>query len=223
MENFRKVKDYEGFYEVSDLGNVKSVERTFIGGFGAVCHTGGKLLVPHINKNRQNRVQVCLCKDGKPKLHFVSILVAKSFPEICGEWFEGCQVDHIDGNPSNNVATNLRCVTRSQNMQNPVTKERAKARWSDEMRQKYSERLKANNPVSACTAESRAKVAEAQRGKPNFKCWRKVACYDIEGNFIKEYESVTGASIETGIKCSAISNTANGRQRTGGGYEWKFC
>ena len=93
MEIFREIEGYEGLYEVSNLGNVKSVERDYIGGYGAVCHTGGKVLKPYINKQRQNRAQICLCKDGKVKGYFVSILVAKAFPEICGEWFEGCEVD----------------------------------------------------------------------------------------------------------------------------------
>lgn len=121
MEIYRSIENYEGLYEVSNLGNVKSVERTFIGGFGAVCHTGGKLLKPSYNRQRQNRAQVALCKDGKPKSVFVSILVAKAFPEICGKWFEGCEVDHIDCDPTNNEATNLRCVTKSENMRNPLT------------------------------------------------------------------------------------------------------
>lgn len=222
-EIYRNVFGYEGLYEVSNLGNVMSVERTFIGGYGAVCHTGGKLLIPKINKKRQNRVQVCLCKDGNKKMHFISILIARAFPEICGEWFDGCQVDHIDGNPMNNVAANLRCCTRSENMLNPITRKRGKESWTYERRKKLSDRMKANNPCTACTSESRAKQADSHRGKPNYKCWRKVACYDTNGTFINEYLSIRVASEETGIKIAAISNTARGAQKTGGGYIWKYC
>lgn len=39
------------------------------------------------------------------------ILVAKAFPEICGEWFKGCHVHHKDFNHSNNEATNLICLS----------------------------------------------------------------------------------------------------------------
>ena len=58
----------------------------------------------------------------------VHIIVARFFPEICGEWFEGAFVDHIDGNPSNNNAENLKVCDMVQNMANPVTKERLKNR-----------------------------------------------------------------------------------------------
>lgn len=65
----------------------------------------------------------------------IYITIAKLFPEICGEWFEGCQVDHINCNRSDNRAENLRCCTASQNMQNSLTKqhckEAAKQRWKD--------------------------------------------------------------------------------------------
>lgn len=37
----------------------------------------------------------------------VHVLVAKAFPEICGKWFEGAQVNHKDENGLNNKATNL--------------------------------------------------------------------------------------------------------------------
>lgn len=38
-------------------------------------------------------------------------LVAMAFPEICGEWFDGCEVHHLDENANNNSATNLRVLS----------------------------------------------------------------------------------------------------------------
>lgn len=40
-----------------------------------------------------------------------AVFVAKNNPDICGEWFEGCEVHHKDGNPSNDVPENLICLT----------------------------------------------------------------------------------------------------------------
>lgn len=43
-------------------------------------------------------------------------IVAKCFPEVCGEWFDGCCVHHIDHNRSNNIATNLQVMSLSAHM-----------------------------------------------------------------------------------------------------------
>lgn len=159
MEIFRSINNYEGLYEVSNLGNVKSIERTYIGGYGAVCYTGGKLLKPHYNQYRQNRATVVLCKDGKTKSHFISILVARAFPEICGEWFEGCEVDHIDCDPTNNKAENLRCVTKKENMNNPLTRKHISEGADREAR---SERMKGDrNPAKHYTDEWRKNISAA--------------------------------------------------------------
>ena len=57
------------------------------------------------------------------------------------------EIDHIDGNPHNNRASNLRWVTHSENLNNPITKERRlnsiKAYYSNpENRQKVSDYMK---------------------------------------------------------------------------------
>lgn len=65
----------------------------------------------------------------------IYITIAKLFPEICGEWYEGCEVDHINTNRFDNRAINLRCVSSKENMNNPLTKQHcsnaAKQRWKD--------------------------------------------------------------------------------------------
>lgn len=79
------------------------------------------------------------CKQIKNGIEFISqpkykgrsgeriyITIAKLFPEICGKWYEGCEVDHIDTNRFNNRADNLRVCTAKENMNNPLTKEHCK-------------------------------------------------------------------------------------------------
>lgn len=218
MEIFRTIKNYEGLYEVSNLGNVKSVERNYEGGFGAICHTGGKLLKLNLNKKRQNRVQVVLSKEGKAKTHFVSILVAQAFPEICGEWFEGCEVDHIDTNVTNNVATNLRCVTKSENMRNPLTRKHL-SDGADRVAR--SERMKGDkNPAKHYTEEWRKHLSEATKGKPNFKCWKPVIITkDSEEIFCN---SLTEAAKYIGNRTSDIGSVLKGRQKTTHGWKVKY-
>lgn len=46
--------------------------------------------------------------------------------------------------------------------------------------------------------------------------------YDLDGNIIKEYESQSQASRETNINQSDISSCCTGKQKTAGGFAWKF-
>ena len=85
-EIWRDIKNYEGLYQVSNTGKIKSLER--------YKKNGSRLqLVPeielkqHVNFYRNGYCSVNLSKNGKSKRIKVHQLVAKAFPEICGEWF----------------------------------------------------------------------------------------------------------------------------------------
>ena len=103
MEIWKDIPGYEGKYQVSNLGNVKSLKDKY-GNYRE------KIL--KIRKNKGNYLIVDLRKNGKQKTCLVHRLVAETFiPKIEGKEF----VDHIDGDPSNNVYTNLRWCTIAEN------------------------------------------------------------------------------------------------------------
>ena len=100
-ERWRWVDGYEGLYMVSDLGRIMSVPRK--------THFG------HIMKLRENwagyqRVNLCKCNERQD--YSVHRLVATAFVENKGNKPE---VNHINGNRSDNRADNLEWVTRSEN------------------------------------------------------------------------------------------------------------
>lgn len=105
IEIWHPVKDYEGLYEVSNFGRVRSLPRNT---------TKGKVL--SVVYNNVGRALVTLTKNGKCKTIQVSRIVAFAFPEICGNYFEGAQVNHLDENPKNNKATNIRWCTCKENI-----------------------------------------------------------------------------------------------------------
>lgn len=88
------------------------------------------------------------------KREYVHRIVALAFPEICGEYEEGLEVDHLNTIRDDNRAENLRWVTRSQNRNNPIScehwlsKVKGKVSWNkgipltDECKRKKSESLK---------------------------------------------------------------------------------
>ena len=114
IEEWKQVKGYEGLYEVSNLGNVRSVDRTII--FCGKCghanqrEVKGRLL--KLGKDTHGYKCVNLSKNGNVKFKPVHRMVAESFlQQIPGKYY----VNHKDSNPSNNNVENLEWCTSSEN------------------------------------------------------------------------------------------------------------
>ncbi len=106
-EEWRPVKDYEGLYEVSNMGNVKSL------GNGKSRNSNNnkeRILKPSGNGIGYLRVQ--LWKDGKKKQCLVHRLVATAF---CENQMGYTEVNHLDEDKTNNCADNLEWCSRSYN------------------------------------------------------------------------------------------------------------
>ena len=106
-EIWKDVVGYEGLYEVSDKGNVRSVERK--DSIGRKC--GGRVLKP-IN-NGHGYLQVDMCKNGKAKKKRIHRLVAEAFIPNPKGFLE---INHKDENKSNNELSNLEWCTREYNI-----------------------------------------------------------------------------------------------------------
>ena len=94
IEIFKDIKDYEGLYQVSNFGNVWSLnyKRT------------GRAELMKTSKNTKGYLKVTLCKDGKRKHFLIHKLVAGAFLENPDNL---PQVNHIDENKKNNRVDNL--------------------------------------------------------------------------------------------------------------------
>ena len=109
-EIWKDVPGYEGFYEVSNTGKVKSLNHIRKNGFGKYLMKGRELKQ---NFGNSGYLQVCLSKLGKTKIIMVHRLVAKTFVEKKSD--DCIAVNHKDGNKANNYASNLEWVTYSEN------------------------------------------------------------------------------------------------------------
>ncbi len=111
-EEWRPVLEYEGLYEVSDQGRVRSIDRTVIWiRDGMACSTSfpGRMLAIRLSRRRP---QTRLSKDGKPLTVNVHRLVLEAF---VGPRPEGLECCHEDGERTNNYLANLRWDTRASN------------------------------------------------------------------------------------------------------------
>lgn len=97
MDEWRPVKNYEGLYEVSNHGKVRSVRREFLDS------SGHHKVVPEVILKEDERHAVNLCKDQRYKSFMVRSLVAESFLGLP----YGTSVSHIDRDISNASLSNL--------------------------------------------------------------------------------------------------------------------
>lgn len=75
------------------------------------------------------------------------------------------------------------------------------------------------------TEEHKRKISEAKKGKTNYHTktlYKKVDQYDLNGNYIKTWESISSIEKELNIKGTHISRVCRGKRKTTGGYVFKY-
>ena len=130
MTMWKPIKNYEGLYEVSSSGEIRSTDRVVA---TAINHSdsrkiSGKLLKQ--NRKRNGYLTVDLAKNGKVKTTLVHRIVAETFlPEA-----PGCKyVNHKDGVKTHNSVSNLEWVTSKRNRQHAVENQLARFTQSREI------------------------------------------------------------------------------------------
>lgn len=101
-EKWKDVPGYEGLYQVSDYGRVKSTKRQGAsGGLAALV------------ENEDGYLRVKLCKNGTERKVMVHRLVYETF---VGKMPDGTEINHIDENKKNNMVPNLEAVSHIRNI-----------------------------------------------------------------------------------------------------------
>lgn len=117
-EVWRSVKDFEGIYEVSNLGRVRSLDREVPHKNLGIQRRKGKILSQKVHKGY---LKVNLNKSGQKSQPFVHRLVAESFvPNPDNK----IQVNHVDEDCKNNSCTNLEWCTPKENCNHGTRNER---------------------------------------------------------------------------------------------------
>lgn len=135
-EEWRQIED-NPYYYVSNLGRIYSVKLN-------------RLLEGYISKKRKRMTL-------NSKYYLVNRIVAKAFPEICGKWFDGCEIHHLDFNPLNDRADNLMVCTR---------KEHDAYHYGDRVEiNKKRSGINHPNYGKPLLEETKRKISEVQKGK----------------------------------------------------------
>jgi hypothetical protein len=111
-EQWKPIKNYEGIYEISNFGRVKSLERKIWNGFGFMS-VKERMLKQALNKS--NYYYIGLSKHNKRSCRSVHTIVWDHFGDKSRNGSK-LQVDHVDENPHNNRIDNLQLLTNRENV-----------------------------------------------------------------------------------------------------------
>lgn len=163
-EIYKDVKGFEGFYQVSNLGNVFSIKKN-------------KILKPTILDN--GYLQVDLYKNTEHKKNNIHRLVAIAF---IPNPYNLPQVNHKDEDKTNNNVWNLEWCTCKENINHGT--------------HNFRSGIKHRKPINQ---------------------------YDLQGNFIKSWNSGTEIQKETGFTHTNITKCCKGHTKTAYGFIWQYA
>ena len=243
-EIWKGIAGFEGRYQVSNKGNVKSL------------HYRGHD-VESVMKLSEHHTGYLIVQLGKKpaKVCLVHQLVAKAFlPLVEGKSF----VNHIDGNKHNNCVENLEWVTTQENITHAI---KTGLRNPHNVPKRYGKGHYSSKPVLQYDLDGKfikkwdcqSDVARAYNiksigfciDKPTMTCkgymWQsytgeiemqiqpfknrlsplRVKQYDMQGVLIAEWSNANEAAKELGISVKGIRDCCYGRQKSSGGFIWK--
>lgn len=214
------IDGYEGLYQVSSLGRVRSLDR-FVYSYRSKdgkALVRGKILKPCLNSNDKEKAYRFITFNDRKK-YKVYRLVAFAFPEICGEYFEGAEVNHKNEIKTDDRAENLEWCTREYNINYGTRLKRMSDKMkghtvSDETKRKIVEKRRENDSYKH-SKDTIDRIKETRKRKP-------VLQYTIDGVFVKEYQSLLEASSVNCYSLSNISSCCKERRKQAYGYVWKF-
>ena len=187
-EIWRDIEGYEGLYQVSNLGRVKALPKYCFNGSGNWLMQE-RILSP-ITTTR-GYFYVCLYKAKQQRRFFIHRLVASAFiPNIHNK----PDIDHINAIKTDNRSINLRWATKTDNMNNPLT------------RKKLSETKK---------GISHPKGKDSKRS-------RLIQQYTLDGKFIKEWHGSKEIARALNGDNSYIIKCCKGLYPYAYGYIWKY-
>lgn len=229
IEEWKAIEGYEGLYEVSDWGRVRSLDTTHIGKnqHGATFLNRKKGKVLKLGKDGVGRYSIItLHKNGVPSTKLVHRLVAEAF--IPNEEGKPC-VGHKDCDPSNNNIDNLYWCTYIENNNHPITRKRmseGQRRYFENggvvafKGRKHTEEAKEKNRLSHLGMFEGEK--NPMYGKRVEKSLRPVVQYTMDDEFVNRFECTKDAANSVGCAPTNITACCRGKLMTVKGFKWKY-
>ena len=195
-EIWTDIEGYEGLYQVSNMGRVKSLERMKWCGLNGGCYYKVPEKILEGYDNGYGYSYVILCKDGKDKKCRINRLVAQAFlpnPDNLPE------VNHKDEDKQNNYVENLEWCSKSYNINYGTRNKKAGKKIAEKLRgrKQTEEHIK-------------------KRSKPLFSV-------DKESGLIMWWQSANEASRQLGISQGNITECCQGKRKSAGNHIWFYA
>lgn len=153
-EIWKDVFNFGGYYQISNLGNVKSLDRYIVSNTGKQCFISSRKIKTKIRK-KDNCVSVNLNKDGIKSEHSLARILYKTFNPEFDYYNINLVIAHKDNNPIHNELTNLYIKNRSNGDELEKHKTKVKCITTEEIfntielaRKFY--KLKSNSGILSC-------------------------------------------------------------------------
>lgn len=194
MEIWKEIKGYEGKYEVSNFGQIKSVSRTIVPGLGSGYISKERILKPQ--KCSNGYLFICLSSKGIVKQILIHRLVAFAFVE---GYKSGYEVNHLDEVKTNNHADNLQWTSHKNNINHGTAIAR---------RVMNSDFRGDKNPMYGRSGKSNA-LSKA------------ISKITSQGLVVAKYDSINDAAKVNGFNASHIGKAVNNKIDSAYGFKWE--
>ena len=112
-EIYKDIPNYEGMYQSSNLGNIRSLDRVVVGVNNVHQYRKGKVLKP--SRNSDGYLMVTFVKDSVRKTNTIHQLVMSAFKNHIPNGKKGLVIDHINNIKTDNNINNLQLLTMREN------------------------------------------------------------------------------------------------------------
>lgn len=202
-EVWKDIPGFEGTYQASTMGRIKSLDRTIPHPRLYQQFVKGQILSQSVAKNSNLKtgepmidLRVTFTVENTQYYFNTRRVIYKTFIDTHLDYNnDGLYVINIDADGYNNRPENLQLVTKSEKQLRAIERDRV---------------------------VPHLKTADRSQWKKNHSRCKPVAQYDLKGNLIKQYPSVREASRQLHLGDKAIIQVAKGMYKQWNGFVWKY-
>ncbi|MDB5090878.1 MAG: hypothetical protein JWR09_4872 [Mucilaginibacter sp.] len=202
-EEWKDVPGFEGSFQASSLGRVKSLDRIIPHPRIGQQFVRGQIISQSVAINRNIKtgepmtdLRVTVTMESVPYHFNTRRIIYRTFIDPHLDYDkDGLYVINVDGDGYNNRPDNLQAVTKSEKQLRAVRRDRVLPTF---------------------------KTADRSGWKKNYSRCKPVEQYDLQGNLIAEFHSIKEASRQARIEDKAIIQVAKGLYKQWNGFVWKY-